>query len=166
MLEIKVTRWHGLSLTVLGFFLKAFHFQPSLDRESRAEEPQDTEIQLKQSVEPSLAPKLRSAMVRTDQPSMFRTCSSPEDWVSWFCTDYLNGTQLRSSITWSLYQLWNTHFTSPTVLNKRSSAPVKTPEQMTAPSLPVHFPAARNSNPCPSWMHALIVKPTWQLQQE
>jgi len=51
----------------LFFFLKALSFQWSLDGGSRAEEPQDTEIQLKQSVEPSLAPERRSAAAKADR---------------------------------------------------------------------------------------------------
>lgn len=51
LLEIQVTRWHGLPLTALGFFLKAFCFQLSLDKGSGAD-LQDSEVRLKQSDEP------------------------------------------------------------------------------------------------------------------
>lgn len=64
LLEIKVTRWHSLPLTALCFFLRAFCFQLSLDKGSGAE-PQDSEVQLKQSEEPSVALSC-SAAARAD----------------------------------------------------------------------------------------------------
>lgn len=64
LLEIKVTRWHGLPLTALCFFLRAFCFQLSLDKGSGAE-PQDSEARLKQSEEPSVALSC-SAAARAD----------------------------------------------------------------------------------------------------